>query len=179
MNLQPTLENHLIKLAPLKKEDFEILYKVASDPLVWEQHPNKERYKREVFQNFFEGAIGSGGAFLIIEKASGEVMGSSRFYGFDRKKKEISIGYTFLGRKFWGGKYNPAAKKLMMDHAFKFVDKIIFHVGAKNIRSQKAMEKLGAVKVAEEEIAYHGETNKLNFIYEFKKWNQQASHQLI
>lgn len=165
MNLQPTLENDIVKLIPLKETDFETLYKVASDPLIWEQHPNKNRWQRDVFQNFFKGAIESGGAFLIYNAQSNEVIGSSRYYDYNPAKKEIAIGYTFYARSHWGGKYNPAAKKLMMDYAFKQVDSVLFHIGALNIRSQKAIEKLGAVKIDEQEIEYYGEESKLNFIY--------------
>ncbi len=168
-NLQPTLQNELVKLIPLKETDFEILYKVASDPLIWEQHPNKNRWKKEVFENFFKGAIESKGAFLIYDAKTNEVIGSSRFYDFSEEKSEISIGYTFYARSHWGGKYNPITKDLMMQHAFQFVENIIFHIGAKNIRSQKAIEKLGAIKIAEEEIEYFGEDSNLNFIYRIKK----------
>src|SRR3954469_3857192 len=100
--LQPTISNELIKIQPLKQEDFETLYQVASDPLVWEQHPNKDRYKREVFENFFKGAIESGGAFLVYDAKTNEVIGSSRYYDFDKTKSEISIGYTFVAKKYWG-----------------------------------------------------------------------------
>lgn len=169
MNLQPTLENETIKLVPLKETDFETLYKVASDPLIWEQHPNKDRWKREVFQNFFKGAMESGGAFLIYDAQTGEVIGSSRYYDLDERKKQIAIGYTFYARSHWGGKYNSAAKALMMNYAFKHVDSVLFHIGALNLRSQKAIEKLGAVKIDEQEIEYYGEESKLNFIYQIKK----------
>jgi RimJ/RimL family protein N-acetyltransferase len=165
MNLQPVLENDLVRLEPLQETDFEELYAVASDPLIWEQHPNKDRWRREVFENFFKGAIESGGAFKIIDKFSGHIIGSTRFYKTGENNSEIAIGYTFFGRKYWGGKYNPAVKKLMMDHAFQFVDHVLFHIGAVNIRSQRAIERLGARKIAEEEIAYYGEPSKLNFIY--------------
>jgi RimJ/RimL family protein N-acetyltransferase len=165
MNLQPILENDLVKLIPLHENNFEDLYAVASDPLIWEQHPNKDRWKKEVFENFFKGALESGGAFKIIDKANGKVIGSTRFYKTGIENKELAIGYTFFARKYWGGKYNPAVKRLMMDYAFQFVDHILLHVGAVNIRSQKAIERLGAVKIAEEEIAYYGEASKLNFIY--------------
>ncbi len=94
--LQPHLENNLIKLIPLKKKDFEKLYQVASDPLIWEQHPDKDRYKKEVFEKFFKGALESGGAFLILDQNSGEVIGSSRYYDLDDDKKSIAIGYTFI-----------------------------------------------------------------------------------
>jgi RimJ/RimL family protein N-acetyltransferase len=167
--LQPHLENELIKLVPLKQDDFDILYQVASDPLIWEQHPDKYRYKREIFEKYFDGAIKSGGAFLVVEKESGKPIGSSRFYDFNEEKKSIAIGYTFIARKFWGTTYNRAMKILMLDHAFKFVDTVIFHIGAKNIRSQKAIEKLGAWKVGEIEINYPGENERLNFIYEMDK----------
>ncbi|MGL2965547.1 GNAT family N-acetyltransferase [Flavobacterium sp. XGLA_31] len=169
-DLQPTaLKNDLIALIPLKESDFEELYDVASDPLVWEQHPNKLRYQREVFQNYFEGAILSKGAFLIRDTQTNECIGSSRFYDYDENEKSVLIGYTFIGRKFWGAGYNKALKKLMLDHAFQYVDKVYFHIGAFNIRSQKAIEKIGAVKVDEFEVEYYGEESKLNFVYLIRK----------
>jgi N-acetyltransferase len=165
-DLQPIhLENDFVTLSPLQKDDFEALYSVASDPLVWEQHPNKLRYQRDVFQNYFEGAILSKGAFLIRKSKTNEVVGSSRFYDYDEKEKAVLIGYTFIGRKFWGNGYNKALKKLMLDYAFQYVDKVYFHIGALNYRSQKAIEKIGAVKVDEFEVAYYGEDSKLNFVY--------------
>jgi RimJ/RimL family protein N-acetyltransferase len=166
---QPVLQNEFVKLVPLKESDFEVLYKVASDPMIWEQHPNKNRWKREVFENFFEGAMTSKGAFLIHDAATNAVIGSSRFYDWSKEKSEVSIGYTFFARSHWGGRYNPAAKHLMMQHAFRFLDNVIFHIGAENIRSQKAIERLGAVKIAEQEMAYFGEDSKLNFIYRIQK----------
>ncbi len=168
-SIQPTLENDYVKLVPLEQNDFEQLFAVASDPLVWEQHPNKDRYKREVFENFFLGAMESRGAFKIIEKNTGEIAGSTRFYDFNPENNSIFIGYTFYGRKFWGSKLNPQVKKLMLDYIFQFVDKVNFQVGKDNIRSQKAMEKLGAEKVDEVNVAYYGEPEKLNVVFEIKK----------
>ncbi|MEO8666052.1 MAG: GNAT family N-acetyltransferase [Ignavibacteria bacterium] len=167
--LQPNIENELVKIQPLQKSDFEALYKVASDPLIWEQHPNQDRYKKDVFINFFTGAIESGGAFLVYDVKSGEPIGSSRYYGYDGDKKNVSIGYTFLARDHWGTTYNRALKSLMMDHAFRFVDSVIFHIGAGNIRSQKSIVKLGAQKIGELEMEYYGERMKLNFVYEIEK----------
>ncbi|SES17873.1 GNAT family N-acetyltransferase [Pedobacter rhizosphaerae] len=167
--LQPHLENDLIKLVPLKQEDFERLYEVASDPLVWEQHPNKNRYQREVFENFFKGAIESAGAFIVYDQATNQVVGSSRFYDLNEDNNEVAIGYTFLGRDFWGKGHNKALKQLMINHAFEFVDRVIFHIGATNFRSQKAIEKLGADKFEEIEVAYYGEPVKWNFGYKIEK----------
>lgn len=163
MDLQPRhLFNDLVKLIPLEKGDFERLYQVASDPLIWEQHPNKNRYQREIFQVFFEGAIQSGGAFLIFNNQTGQLIGSSRYCAYKSDTSTISIGYTFLSRDHWGSTFNPALKRLMLEYAFRFVDNVIFHIGSKNIRSQKAIEKLGAIKIAEEEMSYYGEAENLN-----------------
>ena len=171
MNIQPTLENENVKLIPLTQTDFEEVFAVASDPLVWEQHPNKDRYKREVFENFFQGAMESGGAFKIFDKETKEIAGSTRFYDFNPEDNSIFIGYTFYGTKFWGSKLNPQVKKLMLDYIFQFVDKVNFHVGKDNIRSQKAIEKLGAKKVDEVNVAYFGEPEKLNVVFEITKEN--------
>ena len=170
LNLQPThLANEWVKLIPLKETDFEKLYAVASDPLIWEQHPNKNRYKRAVFDNFFKGAMESGGAFLITNTQTGKPIGSSRFCNYDEATKSIEIGYTFYSRDCWGKPYNNSCKKLMINYAFKFIDTINFFIGAENIRSQKAIEKIGAVKTSEEVVAYFGEDSKLNFIYTIAK----------
>ena len=136
-NLQPiNLKNEIIQLIPLQETDFSALYKVASDPLVWEQHPNKLRYQRDVFQNYFEGAMLSKGAFLIRDTKTNEVIGCSRYYDFNENENStetsVLIGYTFIGRNFWGKGYNKALKKLMLDYAFQFVDKVYFHIGAYN-----------------------------------------------
>lgn len=169
MNVQATLENENVKLVPLNPNDFEELFSVASDPKIWEQHPNKDRYQREMFEKFFQGAIESKGAFKIMDKSSNEVAGSTRFYDYNPKENSIFIGYTFYATKFWGSKLNPQVKKLMLDYIFQFVDKVNFHVGKDNIRSQKAMEKLGAKKVDEVNVAYVGESEKLNVVFEIDK----------
>jgi RimJ/RimL family protein N-acetyltransferase len=171
LNLQPQhLQNEWIQLVPLQVTDFEALYAVAADPLLWEQHPNKLRYKQEVFQNYFDGAILSKGAFLILEAKSKEVIGSSRFYDYNEKDSSLLIGYTFIGRNFWGKEYNQALKKCMLDYAFQHVNSVYFHIGACNIRSQKAIEKIGVIKVDEQNVSYHGEENTLNYIYKITKY---------
>lgn len=170
--LQPsTLEDETVKLIPLQESDFERLYAVSSDPLVWEQHPNKNRCEREPFRNFFNGAIASGGAFIVIDKETGEVAGSTRFYDWDEDEGSVLIGYTFYGRKFWGSKVNPKVKKLMLDYIFDYVDLVKFHVGAENWRSRKAMERLGAEFKWEINVAYHGEPERMNVEYWISKEN--------
>jgi len=170
LNLQPAhLKNDIVWLEPLKQEHFEELYLVASDPLIWEQHPNPDRYKLDAFTNYFKGAMESGGAFIIRDTLSGKALGSSRYCAYDAANKEIQIGYTFFSRVCWGRSINKAVKKLMLTHAFNDVDKVAFYVGANNIRSQKAMEAIGGIKVREEVVAYFGEPDRLNFRYEINK----------
>lgn len=172
-NLQPAfLRDDLIKLVPLQDNDFDKLFQVASDPLVWEQHPNPNRYKLEDFTTYFKGAIASKGAFLILDLKTNETVGCSRYYDYDESDNSILIGYTFIGTKFWGTGYNKSLKKIMLDYAFQFVDKVYFHIGAFNMRSQKAIEKIGGVKVDEFEVEYYGETSKLNFVYLISKENR-------
>ena len=150
-------------------EDFEALYAAASDPLVWEQHPAKDRYKRDVFlESFFKTAIESKGAFLVLDKKTGTTIGSSRFYNLHEKESDVEIGWTFLARPYWGGKHNQAMKALMMHHAFQFVDNIIFRIGENNIRSRKACEKIGGVQIYAAENP-HLECPPNNVLYKIKK----------
>jgi RimJ/RimL family protein N-acetyltransferase len=167
--LQPRLQNRFIKLEPLEPGDFEALYAVASDPLMWEQHPSKDRYQREVFANLFKGAIESGGAFRVIDNTNGNLIGSSRFYDLDLPARTVGVGYTFLARSVWGGPHNRALKTLMLDHAFKFVDRVLFHVGASNFRSRKAVEKLGGILIGEQAVSYYGEPSNPNVVYKIDK----------
>lgn len=179
-DIQPTLENDIVILSPLQESDFEALYAVAADPKIWEQHPNKDRWQKNVFRNFFEGAIQSKGAFNIIPKSTGKIAGSTRLYDYNEEDNHILIGYTFLAREHWGKGINLSVKELLLDYLFQFVSQVHFHIGATNIRSQIAIGRLGAKKVGEQEVTYYGETPKLNFVYSIEKeeWlaNKEKSH---
>ncbi len=168
-DIQPILENHSVILYPLQQCDFDDLYALASNYKVWEQHPNKDRWRKDIFQTFFEGAMQSGGAFKIIDKSNSSVAGSTRIYDYNSQADSISIGYTFYGIEFWGKGINHSVKTLMLDYLFQFVSSVCFQIGAHNTRSQIAIGRLGAKKVDEQEIAYFGESPKLNFIYQIKK----------
>jgi N-acetyltransferase len=145
--LQPILKGELLELRPLRAEDYHDLYLVAADPLIWEQHPIKDRYEKDVFKLFFREALESGGALIAIDSKTGQVIGSSRFHGYDQVKSEIEVGWTFLARSHWGGIYNREMKRLMLRHAFRFVNSVVFLVGPQNLRSQRAVEKIGGVRV--------------------------------
>lgn len=142
---QPTLVGSLLELRPLTADDWTALFAVASDPLIWEQHPEFDRYQEPVFRRFFTDALSSGGALVAIERASGQIVGSSRYHGFDPDKRVVEIGWSFLARRCWGGAYNGEMKRLMLAHAFQTVDRVIFVIGPENHRSRRAVEKIGAV----------------------------------
>jgi RimJ/RimL family protein N-acetyltransferase len=168
-DIQPTLENDKVILYPLREDDFEALYAVASDPKIWEQHPNKDRWKREVFLTYFDGAIQSRGAFKIVDKSTGRIAGSTRMYDYNEQDNSILIGYTFYATEYWGKGFNRSVKVLMLDYLFRFVSEVYFHVGAGNVRSQIAITRVGAKKVGEQDIAYFGEPDRLNFVYRITK----------
>ncbi len=165
MNLQPShLQADTLKLLPLENQDFEALFLVASDPLLWEQHPAKDRYKKEVFTELFAGAMASKSAFKIIDSHTGLLAGSSRYYDFNAEKSQIAIGYTFIARQYWATDFNRKLKEIMLNYAFEHVNTVLFHVGETNFRSQKAVQKLGAIKIGE--VATD---NKISFEYSLSK----------
>jgi len=155
-SLHVPLSNHLVDLRPLVESDFEVLFQAASDPRIWEQHPQRDRYLRSVFVTFFASAMDSLGAYCIVERASGRVVGSSRYYGLTQAETHnytnsipnlhnaVCIGYTFLIPKLWGGVYNRSVKLLMIDHALSLYDTVVFQIGITNIRSRTAIARLGA-----------------------------------
>lgn len=143
IDLQPTLAGDLLVLRPLQDEDFQALFAVASDPLIWKQHPVSNRHEESPFRSFFEESLASGGALVATLPGTNDVIGSSRYHAYDETASEVEIGWTFLARKYWGGIYNGEMKRLMLNHAFRFVESVVLLVGPDNIRSQRAVEKIG------------------------------------
>ena len=164
-DLQPALTGKLVELRPLRPQDFDALCSAASDPKIWEQHPDNDRYQRKVFQRFFDGALESKGAFAIIERKSGRIIGSSRYCNLDLPNREVEVGWTFLEREFWGGTYNRELKQLMLNHAFRFVDRVVFVVGEQNFRSQKALAKIGASFLKKAQLPAADGTIRTNVVF--------------
>lgn len=143
IDLQPTLEGETLLLRPLRVEDFEMLHAAASDPLIWEVHPEPTRYQRAVFEIFFRKGIESKGALVVIAKSTGQIIGTSRYYDVNPAAREIAIGYTFITRAHWGGATNREMKRLMLEHIYQWFDTVWFHIGHQNWRSRRAIEKIG------------------------------------
>jgi len=153
---QPVLRGELLELRPLHADDFEALFQVAADPLIWEQHPERNRYQEATFRAFFEEALTSGGALVALDRANGHIIGSSRYHGYDAERSVIEIGWSFLARAYWGGQYNGEMKRLMLEHAFRSIQRVIFVIGPDNRRSQRAVEKIGGMR-AGTTIDAHGQ----------------------
>lgn len=179
--MQQTLVHKILSetliLRPLEPSDFEALHSAASDPLIWEQHPDRLRYTKPVFQKYFDSGIRErerGGCTHIIlianqENPSGKVIGSSRFYDFQPDLGVVKIGYTFITRDQWGKGTNPVVKGLMLKRAFQYVDRVHFEVGSRNIRSQIAIKRLGAREIDRIEIVEPGIFNDVHVIFELQK----------
>lgn len=171
INIQPVLENEKAILYPLQNNDFEALYAVASDAKIWEQHPDNNRWKKNVFKTFFDLAIQSKGAFKIVNKNTGKIIGSTRFYNYNEQEDSIFVGFTFYAVSYWGKGINKSVKATMLDYIFQFVSKVYFHIGANNIRSQVAIMRIGADKIGEEVVACSDGSKRVNFWYAISKEN--------
>ena len=179
-DLQPTLVGDSLLLRPLTEDDWEGMYAVASDPLLWEVHPAWDRYKEPVFREYFAGAMASRGALAVIDRATGKIIGGSRYANFVAERNEIEIGWSFLAREYWGGAYNREMKSLMLTHAFRFFDSIRFNIGATNVRSRRAIEKIGA-RLDGEYVpeAINGVPPVLHVIYRLSRDEADAANMLL
>ena len=168
-DLQPHLVGKLVELRPMHRDDWKDLYAVAADPLIWEVHPARDRYREERFREYFDERLQSGGALVAVDRETGKVIGASQYFWYGPDQSELEIGWTFLARSHWGGVYNGEMKRLMLDYAFRFVDKVIFLVGIDNIRSQKAMTKIGGILTDRRvERTLHGKPSE-QLIFEIRK----------
>jgi len=156
LDRQPCLSDKIVKLRPLVQADWAPLFAVASDPEIWALHPAHDRWREAVFRSFFDEALDSKGALVIEHAQSGAMIGSSRYDLQHALPDEVEIGWTFLARSCWGGPINRAVKRLMLRHALASVEQVIFRVGDGNLRSRRALEKIGAVltdRITEDEMA--------------------------
>lgn len=169
INWQPTLHGNLVCLRPMQEQDFEPLFLAASDPLIWEQHPENDRYKREVFLKFFRGGMDSRGAFVVLDQKNQQIIGSTRITAYNPNLSSIEIGYTFITRAYWGLGHNRELKKILLDYVFNFIENVYFVVGKNNFRSQRAMEKIGGQKLSDvSTLSYLGDLST-SVVFEIKK----------
>jgi len=164
------LENEIVCLKLLNEADYDLLYKVAIDKILWEHHPISNGYTKEGFDKFFNEAL-TFGSLIIVDKLKSKVIGCTRMYGYNEAENSVVIGHTFIARDYWGSGYNKSIKKLMLDYAFTQVSKVVFYVVENNIRSQKALEKIGAVAKGNITRNYEGKELKC-ILFEIEKGKQ-------
>ncbi len=167
-DFQPHLASDIVEIRPIHEANWSAVYNAAADPAIWEMHPVRNRWEPHIFREFFDGALASGSGFVILDRQTGEIIGSSRYRAYDAEASEIEIGYTFLARSHWGGTTNGEVKRLMIDHAFRFVENVIFLVGRYNLRSQRAVEKIGGRRDQMRTAMYAGSPNQ-NIVFCIRK----------
>jgi RimJ/RimL family protein N-acetyltransferase len=168
IDLQPTLIGPQVLIRPVKQSDWAEMFAAASDPKIWALNPAQDRYTEPVFREYFDSAIACGGGLTIVDRQTSSIVGSSRYHNFAPDKDEIEIGYTFLSRNYWGGKYNAEIKSLMLTHIFAFVGTVVFWVGETNWRSLRAMEKIGGVRRDERVTRIRGGAATPGVVFEIK-----------
>jgi N-acetyltransferase len=171
---QPALAGELVLLRPTRPDDWDEMFAAASDPLIWAGHPASDRYSESRFREYFDGALASGGALTILDRTSGTIIGCSRYHGHDSERRRVEIGYTFLVRSCWGGQVNGEVKRLMLDHAFRFVDTVQFAIAETNLRSRRAAEKIGAVLAKQGEMRLTNDQPIPYCIYEIRRTESRA-----
>lgn len=164
-DFQPALAGPTLMMRPAQFDDWEALYTVASDPLIWEVHPMNDRWQEPVFRKFFEEGLASGGALVAIDRASGAIIGSSRYSTAFAQPNEVEIGWTFLSRDYWGGSTNREMKHIMLAHAFGGYDRVIFRIGEDNIRSRRACEKIGGQLLRRRMVTPMGDRELVHVVY--------------
>lgn len=168
LDLQPILQNEWLLLKPLKQTHYASLFKAASNPLIWKQH-TADRYKPEEFDKYFTASMESKGALVVVDKSIEKIIGSSRFQRLDSMEDAVEIGWSFLSMEYWGGQYNQAMKKLMIDHAFKSISNVVFYIDQDNIRSQRATQKIGGKKIDPLDYPNLAKDKPKHFIYLIRK----------
>ena len=175
-DLQPRLEGEKLLVRPIRDEDWSGMFSAAADPELWAQHPSHDRYKADVFRGFFDDALASGSAFSVVDRDTQNIIGSSRYNGIDEDQSEIEIGWTFLTRAYWGGDTNAELKALMLEHAFRFVDTVVFLIGESNMRSRRAVEKIGGCLRDGTVTRPHSGGGQKHVVYQIGKaaWYEQS-----
>lgn len=170
MDRQPTLETERLTIRPMTEADREALYAIASDPMVWEQHPIHDRWKRDVFDAFFDEGMEGGGALVMVRKSDGAILGSSQYKRFEPEDGgSVEIGWTYLDRACWGKGINPEMKRAMLAHALAQVARVDFRVGDTNYRSRFALEAIGAVRTERYELAKYQGKRIVHLVYEITR----------
>jgi RimJ/RimL family protein N-acetyltransferase len=156
LNVEKDLSGHFVYLEPVNESYREVLRGLARDERIWEFTKTlmiNDRYDAQ-FDEYFDVALGlpeSGGqAFVIrtVDGKDGRIIGMTRLFNVEPKEKRLEIGHTWYVPDVWGKVYNKECKLLLLQYVFEMLgfNRVEFRVAHQNIRSQKAVEKIGGVK---------------------------------
>jgi RimJ/RimL family protein N-acetyltransferase len=156
---QPVLKGDLVTMRPYSDRDWDQLLSVASDPLIWEQHPIHKTWSEGVFRLSIEDALSEHGSLVATETATGRIIGHSRYSTRYVQSGELEIGWSFLARRYWGGPWNRDMKRLMIAHALADWPVVVFRIGEHNLRSRLALERLGGRLLERDyEVRFQGQS---------------------
>ena len=146
------LENSRVRLRPLETTDFEPLKAVAFDPTIWRftvtRADDAVSLAAYLAAAVHDRQAGRRYPFAIIDRATGQIVGSTSYYNFSPEDQRLSIGYSWLGTDFQRSGLNRAAKHLLLCHAFETLDceRVELETDSRNLQSQQAMRRMGATE---------------------------------
>lgn len=154
MKIEPVeLVGHRAHLVPLAAEHVPALLEAGRDPAVWTYLPRHPRTLADMEDLVAEALArrdaGVDFPFVIRDRHDNDrVVGSTRFCDIDKENRSLEIGWTWLSPDVWRTRINSECKRLLLGHAFETLGaiRVFFKTDARNVRSQKAIERLGAVK---------------------------------
>jgi RimJ/RimL family protein N-acetyltransferase len=152
------LKGEHVYLEFLLPEHIEALRALAKDDRIWEftktlliDEQYNQRFDDYISLALDRNALEKQVAFIIRRKTDNVIIGMTRYYGVDEKNKRLNIGYTWYIPSVWGKVYNKECKLILLTYAFEELDfnRVGFEVAHQNLRSQKAVIKIGAIKEGE------------------------------
>ncbi|MEK6510864.1 GNAT family N-acetyltransferase [Myroides odoratimimus] len=145
------LEGTTVDLIPLEKGHLEELYQASADKELWRLVPT-DCSDRDTFYDNYQNALiarekGLQYPFVIIDKRTQKIIGSTRFFEMYEADKKLEIGWTWITQEYWGSVVNLECKLLLLTYCFEVLktNRVQLKTKDTNIRSRKAIEKIGGV----------------------------------
>ncbi len=143
------LKGETVDLIPVEMEHFDALFEAASDKELWKYIPS-DCSVRETFNKSYSAAIqdrenGTNYPFIIYNKQTGKIIGSTRLMDIVSNDKKLEIGFTWLVKEYWGTGINFECKLLLLTFSFNILKarRVQIKTDENNFRSRKAIEKIG------------------------------------
>jgi len=180
------LENEVVFLKPLAQEDRQGIFEAGSYPEIW-SYMSTEIEKMDDVNKFVDKALltkreKTEFPFVIVDKKSGQIIGSTRFMDIDETHKRLEIGTSWISPAFWRTAINTNCKYLLLQYCFEVLNlqRVQIKTDHENIRSQRAIERLGATKegVLRNHMVRKDGTTRHTVMYSItlQEWPQVKKH---